>query len=736
MGQNDVASNDAMRPIPTTESNTVYDPLFSIENFQWQPQPFSNSNSCPGDLNMNPIDPSLQQLDTIMDYDFSSNQFGTTFSPTRGTYHEFSSENLSSEIYSNQNVFSTPPQTAPTRSSSSGLPDEELPCFRCNPRSDQRINPRIGSEYLQKLEETLNNQSVWTGAEFVRPQLDHSATLHVSPVQGGLRDKLMVISQGFLSRARDVHRTGSEDASSSQSRSSSNASLTGFFILPPPPVLEEFLRTYASRVEPYMSSFSASTIDLATLVTSTDEKSTILLLLLMIAHGAMGNAQPEARFIASGLVEICRISMFDIMEKNVQMAAQPMMLRCALLYLNAAAWSGYKWHMDLSAAHSRMYISMVRHAGLLDTRQSPLLETGLALDAETAWTTWKSKEALNRLAYSWVILDQEMNLFHDRQPDFEIDDCNAPVPYKDELWNATSAESWQAALAEAYQSNPQAADSSRSLAQLFNMFMSNELSSNTQTLLPIELRLLLQPLQALIYHLNKSIHYFFNSGSQRLLQRLLTQLEEVQYLLKQWYTISSQSTVLENPSPNGCTNMVMFHLISLNASTYLPDIEKLARGDISSDTFHDSLWTGKRCVEEAPQIWCHCGQVVRYFRKMPASSRPYWWSAALYRVALCLWAVSLSSNINRTKTSSTSPEAEMITVDALPFDHPSIVRYLRHREGRPGLSHADGTVVSLVSAADVVQQCIEVLSEKTPLSQLDAGIKSRLSTLVERWREQ
>lgn len=348
MGQNEVTSEDTLPSIPTTGSNTVYDPLFTIENFQWQPAPFTTSNSCPGDIHTSSIDPSLQPLDTVMDYDFSSSQFAATFSAIQGACNQFASNSLPSETYSNSNALSTPPQTAPTRSSSSGLPDEELPCFRCNPKSDQRINPRIGSEYLQKLEETLNNQSVWTSLAFVPPELNHPTALRVSPVQGSLRDKLMVISQGFLSRARDVHGTGTDYVSLGQFRSSSRASVTGFFILPPPLVLEEFLHTYASRVEPYMPSFSASNIDLANLVASGDEKSTILLLLLVIAHGAMGNAQPEARYIASGLVEICRISMFDIMEKNVQMAAQPMMLRCALLYLNAAAWSGNKWHMDVS----------------------------------------------------------------------------------------------------------------------------------------------------------------------------------------------------------------------------------------------------------------------------------------------------------------------------------------------------------------------------------------------------
>lgn len=340
----------------------------------------------------------------------------------------------------------------------------------------------------------------------------------------------------------------------------------------------------------------------------------------------------------------------------------------------------------------------------------------------------------SRLAYSWVTFDQEMSLFHDRQPNFEVDDCNAPIPCNNELWSATSVDSWKATLQGIHRQSSQAAIPSCSLAQLFNMFMNNELSGHTTTLSSTELRLLLQPLQALIYHMNKSLHYSFNPGSQWLLQRHLTQFEEVQFLLTQWNTICNHSISLDDPSAYDSTNMVMFHLISLNASTYLPDIEKLARGDMSPEIFQKSTSTGSRCSQEGPRIWCHCGQVIRYYRKMPASSRPYWWSAAIYRIALCMWAATLCSNTNQDNRVSTQFDAEIIAVDALPFDHPSIVRYLRHQAATPALSRADGSVVALSSPVDAVEQCIEVLKEEILLSQLDAVVCSRLSTFVSRWR--
>lgn len=318
-------------------------------------------NPCPGDLNIEPFGSAVPPFDPnffaatedmAMDYDFSTASFGARFPqdqtpPSDPLLPANAQAGLASS--SQLHVMPLPPAKPQAGASSANAHDEDWPCLRCNPPSDQPVNPRAGGEYLRQLEETLNDQSIWNSADFRNsPSPPHGdvAAMSIEPVQENLRDKLMVISQGFLSRARDVHRTSHND-SLAQAASSAHASFTGFFILPPPSVLEAFLRIYASRVEPYIPFFPASNISLSKLVASNDEKSSILLVLLMIAQGAMGSTLPEARHLASGLVETCRICMFDIMEKNVQLSAHPVMLRCALLYLHAAAWSGNKWHMDV-----------------------------------------------------------------------------------------------------------------------------------------------------------------------------------------------------------------------------------------------------------------------------------------------------------------------------------------------------------------------------------------------------
>ncbi|KAF2798822.1 hypothetical protein K505DRAFT_371460 [Melanomma pulvis-pyrius CBS 109.77] len=705
------------------------------DDLRWPQSLLSTLNACPGDLPMDITGTSQQQFhpsglkdttvftveDSAMDYGFA---FDDAIAAT--PHHLLQAEPGSFAQF----------QDAEPDQIQNIVVEEDWPCFQCNPPSDRQIDPGIGSDYLKKLEDSLNDQSVWTGPKFSNEFSNQEAGECVKAIPAGLRDKLMVISQGFLSRARDVHRTGREDALCNGYKSSSATNITGFFILPPTTILESFLQRYASRVEPYIPFFSAGSVDISTLFAINEEKPIILLLLLMIAQGSIGSSLPESRYLANGLMETCRICIFDVLEKNVQLAANPIMLRSALLYLSGAAWSGNKWHMDLATAHFRMYTSMIRHSRMLDSRKSSLENMSPSTEGETAWNVWKSEEGLNRLAYSWITFDQELNIFHDRQPDFDVNELNAPTPDSEELWNAESAHIWHRMLLKDRMGNHLRnsfhRDTCRSPARLFSLFMSNRISDDGTILSLAELRLLLHPLQAMIYHINKSVFYLFASGGQKVLRGLVAQQEDVQYYLSQWYAISSRCS--SNLTPNGYVNMVMFHLIGLNALTYFPDIERVARGDISPEKFRESYWTGKRCSEEAPQIWCHCGQIIRYFRLMPASNRPHWWNAAIYRVALCMWATRVSNKAGGLRAASSSSRLEPIAIDRLQYNDPSIIRYLRHGDGLPNLSQSDGSSVSLGPDIAIVCHCIEVLKEKGPRSQLDDGIINKLSVLIERWK--
>lgn len=223
---------------------------------------------------------------------------------------------------------------------------EGWPCFRCNPPIPTISCPKTAKLYLEGLEQTLRNQDTWTSWD-TRRDLERATGDEVvtESFVGCTRDKLLAITQSFLHKALEIHRA--RLVGSPESLSISDLDCAQFIILPPPDVLEYFLRAYVCRFEPYYGLFSGGILKPNEIMQLSNGKASSLLLLLMVAQGASATSTVEARYLTSGLTEACRISLFDIIEKDIGLSSDPIVLRCALLFTTLAAWSGDKWHMDV-----------------------------------------------------------------------------------------------------------------------------------------------------------------------------------------------------------------------------------------------------------------------------------------------------------------------------------------------------------------------------------------------------
>lgn len=148
-----------------------------------------------------------------------------------------------------------------------------------------------------------------------------------------------------------------------------------------------------------------------------------------------------------------------------------------------------------------------------------------------------------------------------------------------------------------------------------------------------------------------------------------------------------------------------------------------------------TCWARVRCVDEASQIWFHCGQTLRLVRSMPEANRPQWWAAAVYRVALIMWTTSI---VNTDSSSPMSPDDELslpdkpFAIDAVAPEHGSIVRYLKYREGVPVLSKLNGNMLPLTNPTDLLKHCLEILDGERATMRFTSGIKGRLARLIER----
>ncbi|OAG33974.1 hypothetical protein AYO21_11888 [Fonsecaea monophora] len=643
-----------------------------------------------------------------------------------------------------------PAGLSPSNSSTtSGLqePDAVLaahhawPFFQCN-RVDKQYSfapPKTASIYLEGLAQTLRNQATWAAwtAQLDESSLDIATERKIAtePIVGWSREKLLAITQSFLHKALEIHKA--DHAAREDTPSSPDSSRDAFLMLPPPDVMQYFLRSYVVRYEPYYSSVPAGRLDPNVFMGSSNSKAASLLILLMVASGASATATVEARYLASGLTEACRISLFDTIEKDVLQARETLVLRSALLFTCLAAWSGDKWHMDMAMGQRGMYLAMLAHSGMLESDEWSTTIESRRQDPERAWEDWKEHEGRHRLSHSWVIVDQEMSLFSDTTPLLSIVNLHAPMPDSDDLWHAETAADWLELFDRAHGSTY---GSPASVRDFFTSFVDGDLAG--KELSPTQLRLLLHPIQAQVCQLRQFIACLPDGGNHAKTSRAVSKaatkarLEEISSLLQHWYSISKQSFAGNKGTCwTTCANLIMYHLISLNAITSFKDIEQFARREVALGSFRYASWLQMRCIDQPEEAFFHCGQILRLIRSMPHAVRPPWWAGAVYRVALTGWATSMANSNGRFSPTHGPAESDRpFAIDDLTPENEAIGRYMKYQEGTPMLTRSDGSLAPMDVPCNLLQHCIEVLDDDSSMRLTD-GIKRKLRVFMSSWRD-
>jgi hypothetical protein len=621
------------------------------------------------------------------------------------------------------------------------------PAFRCTPVVPSAACPITARRNLELLERTLRNQEIWSrwSPQWNAADVVNNNHLIVMQLHESSRDKLLAITQTFLHKALDIHRLGS-GALGANHHVPQNGTISNFVLLPPARVLEYFLQSYANCFEHFYPLTSRGTLDANELMHCYNDRVASLLVLMMIAQGASNVPSVDARILAAGLTEACRLSLFDLIEKNVIMSGNSLVLHAALLFTVQAAWSGDKWQMDISMGQRGMYLAMLRHSGLLEEQHRMIPPAANQVpNADLLWNEWIQAESRSRLVYSWLMVDQEVALLHDCAPLFSVTELKVPMPDADRLWHARNAAEWSANFEQVHEfgggySSLGSDARPMSLLGLYGHFLDNELISLGIEMTPLQLRLLLHPLQSLIWQSSQLLRCFSDVASIRHAEGSRTvnasstrgRLQEGQQLLQRWYDLAERYLKVNAMCPMMQTNLVIFHLISLNAVTNFQEIERVARREIVGTTYQEVSWLHKRCIADVEEAVYHCGQVFRLVRSMPRIVRPPWWAGAIYRVALVLWANCLltgESNNSSNDTPMFPMSGSAFAIDALEADHPLIVRYLTKREGVPCVTKHDGSTLPIDRSLAVLHHCVEVIDEGIA-TQLSEGIRSKLGRLA------
>lgn len=372
-----------------------------------------------------------------------------------------------------------------------------------------------------------------------------------------------------------------------------------------------------------------------------------------------------------------------------------------------------------------------------------------------------------RLVYNWVLVDQELALFHDLSSILSISELQASLPHSDvDLFHAPSSADWASHIVSQVPQNA-------SLHDLFQDFLHDNLGP-ASALSPLALRLLLHPIQSLLYQVRQVLTCFpdvlaTRRPPNRNLSKAstLSRLEEVQLLLQKWYTIHSTLPVFAPDSIeelSKTTNLVLYHLISLNAHTSFPAVEHLARRAPTTIATPNPYWDlslqHKKCIHDSSSALFHCGQILRLLSSLapspnatPSDSssvmdsppqsdrRPAWAPVAVYRATLVLWADVLSnSDPSFPQSPSSGP---LVLINDLPSDDTSLMAWLWAGEGIPAVRGRDGQATALIKPEEVLEACIGLVGGETGSesehgegsvgSRLADGIVRKLKALKANW---
>ena len=233
--------------------------------------------------------------------------------------------------------------------------EEAWPLARCNPPIFSGACPRTALVHLQNFQDCSKLEDAWNSMnDLLCPTAEHNVEqipFTIIPLFTTTRDKIIAIAQSFLLKALRTHQSGINSFGGSKLGGAAS-----FFTLPPSNVMENLLGSSVRSLSPYYTLFHGVALDPNELMLDNDIST--LLFLLMMAQGASSIPKPEARNLAAGLTETCRISLFDVIEKNVELSADPIVLKSALLFTILGAWGGDAWHINIAMGQRGMYLAV------------------------------------------------------------------------------------------------------------------------------------------------------------------------------------------------------------------------------------------------------------------------------------------------------------------------------------------------------------------------------------------
>ena len=334
-----------------------------------------------------------------------------------------------------------------------------------------------------------------------------------------------------------------------------------------------------------------------------------------------------------------------------------------------------------------------------------------------------------------LMLDHEMSLFSDSALSLTILELQNNIPGPESLSKASNSAEWEDVLTKSLEMR-EAAFSRCSVHELFQEFVKGDLLSIRGNILgPCHLRLLLYPLHSLVTHLTQLLSFapLGAPGQRTWSSRTVSmnlQLEETTRLLQQWHKMAMYLCADVN-CPAWRANFVLHHVSALNLAVSIPDVESAARTE-NSQSQCENITLSLACqlaIRDFPEAVFHSRQILQHLVAISPSLRPCWWSLALYRATIALWACAMTigtfegvdANTVNILGSSNLTMSSLFSGNKLPC---------REQIALP--VYDEGGTVSLESAGGVLIHGLMVLGHQET-SKLSQGVYRKIFGLGTRW---
>ncbi|KAK5204124.1 hypothetical protein LTR47_003711 [Exophiala xenobiotica] len=528
------------------------------------------------------------------------------------------------------------------------------------------------------------------------------------------RERILATAQNFFRLTLDSLNVNSNPGTRFLMADLKRYSSSSILMLPPTPILHIYLETFLTSFEPYYPLINKRLFDPNAIASGKNEQLAIVMLLLVIAYGAMRDPAVKARRLSTGLLEICRLTTLHLLDKDNTNPRSMILAECALLSTYQAAFSGDKWLMESSFGQMHQYLMLSKHSRFFERDPTTPYVLSNETDVELLWHSWLEREYTSSL----VMVDQEISILNDNNPTLTIPDLEKSLPDGDDLWLAADASTWFHFWKTAY--GPEAGTSTpfvpakTSLPELFQSLLDDKLENWKPRLQILHLRLLLYPIHIITAQMCELMLCVSEKEPLRFSQTAClpssnVRFEEIKTLLQTWWSVfrGLEENTTRQTAQRQVTE-ILYHLLNLKLAVSWSHVEQFSRAYIRQPRPTQGL--PAIALRRPREAVFHCGQIMRILHNMDVEIRPLWWPAALYRVAIILWTLSMSHTIERPERTDPDTVSD-IAIDRCPPEAPIWQTFLRFYRGRPCLTADDGVLQPIDDATTVLRVCSDLLRQ-------------------------